>query len=415
MAGLAAAQILQQSGVRVQVLEGRDRIGGRIHTNTDLGFPVDLGAAWIHGITDNPITALASDHGIPTQPTDYDSLTLQDHSNPVSAPQVAQGYRRYERLRDAVKAYGTTQAQDLSLQQGIDRWLTQQAAEPLDRVLSWWLASETALDLGLDPADLSLWAWEEDDTFSGADHLFPGGFGQLPAVLASDLTIALGQTVTAIATTATGVTITTLNGTSYTADAAIITVPLGVLQAGTLQFDPPLPPDTQAAIAALTMGLLNKVILTFPRQFWPDTHILGQVEPEAGPVTYGVNLSAYQQDRPALTWLSGGQQARQQEALEDEALVAALMTALRSRYPSPLPEPTGMLRTQWQQDPFARGAYSNLPVGSTARDRATLSRPISPQLHFAGEATSTSYPGTVHGAYLSGRQTAQRLLQQWSV
>lgn len=53
-------------GYKVTVLEARDRIGGRVHTTTDLGpdFNVELGAQWIHGVKLNPVAALAAKNGL---------------------------------------------------------------------------------------------------------------------------------------------------------------------------------------------------------------------------------------------------------------------------------------------------------------------------------------------------------------
>lgn len=52
MAGLSAAVELARSGIDVTVLEGRDRVGGRIAKGEEFGdVPIDLGASWIHGVT----------------------------------------------------------------------------------------------------------------------------------------------------------------------------------------------------------------------------------------------------------------------------------------------------------------------------------------------------------------------------
>jgi len=64
IAGLAAARDLSIDGYDVLVLEARNRIGGRIWTSRDLGVPADLGASWIHGFEDNPISRLAKRYGI---------------------------------------------------------------------------------------------------------------------------------------------------------------------------------------------------------------------------------------------------------------------------------------------------------------------------------------------------------------
>ena len=49
-------------------------------------------------------------------------------------------------------------------------------------------------------------------------------------------------------------------------------------------------------------------------------------------------------------------------------------------------------------------------MGSIPSDRATLAEPQSGSLVLAGEAASVQYPGTVHGAYLSGQEAAYRVL-----
>src|SRR5688572_22677600 len=72
VAGLAAARTLHDAGYQVTVLEGRDRIGGRVWTSRAMdGIPVDLGASWIHGIDDNPVSELAEEAGVETVATDF--------------------------------------------------------------------------------------------------------------------------------------------------------------------------------------------------------------------------------------------------------------------------------------------------------------------------------------------------------
>ena len=75
IAGLAAARDLSIDGYDVLVLEARNRIGGRIWTSRDLGVPADLGASWIHGFEDNPISRLAKRHGIEILRTDISSVS----------------------------------------------------------------------------------------------------------------------------------------------------------------------------------------------------------------------------------------------------------------------------------------------------------------------------------------------------
>ncbi|MGL4650735.1 MAG: FAD-dependent oxidoreductase, partial [Caldilineaceae bacterium] len=64
IAGLVTARILRDSGFKVTLLEARERIGGRLWTNTDLGVPIDLGASWVHGADSNPLTNWCTTAGI---------------------------------------------------------------------------------------------------------------------------------------------------------------------------------------------------------------------------------------------------------------------------------------------------------------------------------------------------------------
>ena len=90
--------------------------------------------------------------------------------------------------------------------------------------------------------------------------------------------------------------------------------------------------------------------------------------------------------------------------LSDGAAVEQVRAALD------LPEPTGALVTRWAADPFARGSYSFLAVGSSPDDQRALAEPVGERLHFAGEATQEEFFATVHGAYLSGLREAERIL-----
>jgi monoamine oxidase len=74
------------------------------------------------------------------------------------------------------------------------------------------------------------------------------------------------------------------------------------------------------------------------------------------------------------------------------------------------PAPRAVLSTRWGEDPLVRGAYSFAAVGSNPEDRKVLGEPLPGGIYFAGEAMSVDYPGTAHGAWLSGRAAAQQIL-----
>ena len=76
-----------------------------------------------------------------------------------------------------------------------------------------------------------------------------------------------------------GVTVTTSGGEKIDADCVVCTVPLGVLRARTINFDPPLPERKSEAIDKLGFGVLNKCAMSFPTKFWDDKDFLGRFVP----------------------------------------------------------------------------------------------------------------------------------------
>src|SRR5688500_16169085 len=78
----------------------------------------------------------------------------------------------------------------------------------------------------------------------------------------------------------------------------------------------------------------------------------------------------------------------------------------------PVPDPDGFVVTRWRADPFARGSYSYLAVGSSPADRRALATPVGDRLFFAGEATSVDQPATVPGAYVSGQAAAAAIAER---
>jgi monoamine oxidase len=203
----------------------------------------------------------------------------------------------------------------------------------------------------------------------------------------------------------------TTNKGVHEADHVVCTLPLGVMQARAVQFSPALPPDKTEAIARMGMGQLGKVILEFPRRFWPEGVNWFLSLKSAAP--WGVAFSTLDHVHPGthlLTMWHNGSLARQREDLSDDALVKIALTEARQGAGKAIPEPTRARITRWGTDPYSRGAYFYPKVGSQRGDATALSRSVGNRLFFAGEATSAAYFGTVPGAILSGRREAARII-----
>lgn len=399
VAGLAAARALTDQGIAVQVLEARDRLGGRIVTSrAHLGRAIDLGAAWVHGVTGDPIAALARGAGV--------ALVEQAGSFAFAgpAPFSARDMGQALDVIDTSRARAEGRARDISLKQALPDRASLRA--PVAAALEFHLTTEVAQEYGADADALSSWWFDAGEPKRGAEALFPTGQDQILPALAGDIPVLMGARVTALRASGGQVTATLADGRAITGRAAIVTLPLGVLQAGDVTFDPPLAPARQAAIRALGMGVLNKLVLHFDRAHWPDADWLGL--PGAGWPSFA-NLAPL--GLPVLVGLQGGRAAERMERQGLPELVAQAMADLRAALGPRLPDPVAAEATAWRADPFARGAYSHLPPGTSPDTRRSLAgADWDGALVFAGEACDTAHPATVRGAYLSGLAAARALM-----
>lgn len=416
VAGLAAARALVAAGREVVVLEGRERIGGRVVTSRAWrDMPCDLGASWIQGTRGNPLTKLAAQWGIETKATDPDEATIyRDDGRPVTPREAEQADQHFRDLLEAVHEERDRlgpEGKELALGPTIERLI---AGEELDAValrdLQQLLTAALENEYGADLAELSLLHYDAADGHGGPSVVFPQGYDEIPRRLAEGLDVRLGQVVVAIEHDATGVVVKT-KGASFPAERVVVTLPLGVLKRGTVAFQPTLPPAKRGAIERLGMGLLNKLWLRFPRAFWGerDNDLIGFVGSRRGAWTESVDFQRVL-GKPVLLCFQSGSVARAAEALPDERLVASAMEWLRAAFGKDVPDPVAHQVTRWAADPFAYGSYSFFAKGSSPADVALLAAPVGGRLFFAGEATSPDHPATVHGAYASGLRVAQEVL-----
>jgi monoamine oxidase len=218
------------------------------------------------------------------------------------------------------------------------------------------------------------------------------------------------------------VTVRAADGRTATATCGVIVaVPLGVLQQQQpMVFSPPLEQSRLNAMQRIGMAAMCKLTLTFAQRWWPaDVEVVTLLDE---PAMLAISLDDVLGDGRgaaaaaavhALQFFATGQEARAWEEMDADAVVARMAT----RYPAlaAADRPLSAHLTRWSSaEPFTRGAYSFSKVGGSRKCFAVLARPLEGtcgRVQFAGEHTSAKYNATMHGAILSGRDAAQRLLR----
>lgn len=181
MAGLAAARRLTDAGVTVTVLEARNRIGGRTWTDTSLGVPIDLGAAWLHGSEGNPLLGLAEAVGARAVATDFDDVTLLDEGSIVDSRTSAAAMAEWGAILEQIYLMTGDAGPDASVAGALARF------GGLDEpIMQWCIASTLTAEYAAEPAELSLRWFGHEGEFDGPDLILPGGYGQLVNRWAAD-------------------------------------------------------------------------------------------------------------------------------------------------------------------------------------------------------------------------------------
>ena len=331
-AGLSAARMLAHHGHEVIVLEARDRVGGRVHTDaTSLSVPVDMGASiitgtapdpkrrtglpWL-GVRADPSATVAEQLGLNLHTLGdklplYDGLTgaLVDDATDARVERARDALMDRARLRvdregaDATSAASLAEviADELEQQfgddgdenEGADEGAEEKGADARDaeddgkkrpklsardrRLLGWhWANLEYGCSAPL--SKVSMAHWNQDEAyggFGGAHCMIKGGYGAVTDALAEGLDVRTSAPVSAVRRVDGDgdegyVQVTTAAGETIRGAACVITVPLGCLKNGDVAFDPPLSDAKRAAVERLGFGNLNKVAMEFDAAFWDD-------------------------------------------------------------------------------------------------------------------------------------------------
>ncbi|MDZ5645839.1 flavin monoamine oxidase family protein [Nitrospirillum sp. BR 11828] len=433
-AGLTAARALVDAGLRVTVLEARDRVGGRIHTRrAQDGTPIDVGGQWV-GPGQDKVLALAEELGVETFPSFEEGENLCLHNGrlmrftgllpphePDALAEVEATFQALDILAATVDAEAPWTSPNAAAldSESFDAWILRTAAG--DEARFWMrflarsvLASEAReLSLlhvlfyikaagGLD-ALISMGGGAQERRFSlGAQHLAE----RLADTVRPQLR--LNTPVAALAQDGDGVTITTVTGETVRAGHVIMTLPPAL--AARLRYSPPLPGARDHLAQRMPMGACIKVQCLYPVPFWREEGLSGMAITEDGPVSLIYDNSPAAGTPGILVAFIEGDEAKEWTARTPAERQAAVTRSLVRLFGPRAADMREYIELSWLEEEYARGGYAGVMVpGAWTSLGATLRQPTG-RIHWAGTETASRWPGYMDGAIRSGERAAAEIL-----
>ena len=404
VAGLAAARKLSRAGLRVIVLEARDRIGGRINTHFD-SWPIELGAEFVHG---KPPETL--------QIVERAQLKLQQvpnvhwHMHNGVLTKSGEFWSKVEKVMDEMSRYT---GPDQNFAEYLDHYRRKTSIEDIDSIATLYVEGFHAAHAdqisvpGLNKTNQAAEEIEDDKQFRVENGYAPVVQSLYDDAFAAGATFHLNTPVEEVRWQRNQV-----EAGSFKARRLIVTLPLTLLPS--FRFTPALT-EKQDAANRLAMGQVVKVVMRFRDPFWEDSDELKDLTfIHALAETLPTWWSQFPVRAPLLVGWAGGTRAdrlslESEDALLDHAFesLSHIFRTSRSFLEQSLVE---FYTHNWHKDPFSAGAYSYIPVGGLDA-QARLAQPLEDTLFFAGEATnSEGHHGEVHGAIETGERAAREIL-----
>jgi monoamine oxidase len=428
-AGLYVADILKSKGVQVELFEALEQIGGRVRSLRNQStqkyqyaslmsseFPIELGAQTVIG-SDSIFGRIFNDYRLPIVEFPVSDSVYAMNNVPKTSTDWGgdADFLAAKNFRLNVRNYG-----------GSTQTVAQAASGNVSQRAIGIVNSEIGNFYGSSNDVMGIGAIGEQEKLAPTDGKIIG----LTANPFQDILISrfnavqqlvhLNTPIASIDYGQTPIVLTAKDGTTYTADKVIVTVPLGILKSGSISFSPGLPGSLTSALQKFSMGPSLRLVLEFKKNFWGEsvTYIRGSSNvPEY--FSAGRGRGKF---NATFSITVNGAKAVQYGALTDEALVDTVLTDIDAMYGGQGTQfirqveidDGGVQRLQrpyikqdWTKEPYILGGYAYPLAGAKNADRASLGQAISGKLFFAGEATDISgQAGMLNGALASAERAA---------
>ncbi len=412
--GIYAAHLLLNYGIDVTILEASSKTGGRIQANTTFAnIPIELGAEEIHGrksVLYDLASFYAPERIMEFPGEDYYWVSNQLRTNQY-LHEAADLNGAGATMFNILDSYGSYPGENITLSQYLINF-------PLDSRLTKIVNALTGNEYGSSNDRIGMHALKEAEAaYSSGMESFTFKTGTYWSLFESAFSDALNKVVlnspvVSINYSGSQVSVSTSNGTVYTADRILVTVPLAILKNSSIVFNPALPSDKIQAINNIEMGNGIKVVLEFNAPFWTsDTGFIigGDKAPE-----YWITSAGKNSANSYITAFIMGQSADYLASIPESQAVQELLNELTTFYGAGNVQSkfTGnYLFKNWSDELYIGGAYSFPSMNSTGQ-REILAASVESKIFFAGEATNyNGHLATVHGAMESGYRAVKELLE----
>jgi monoamine oxidase len=409
-AGLMAAYELTKNGKSVLLLEARDRIGGRIYTIPAHGFSrdVEAGAEFIHGQAALTVELLKKAQ-----------MKYQEMEGVMY--QLERGELVKRDFFDHEWQIMIQELEDVKYDMPFYQFLNQKF--PKDNYPEFFEGIRKFVEgyNAADMKDVSTMALKEEWTREEEPRQYRPllGYGELVSYLHENILeqngmFALRHCVSEIIWQKDSIRIKT-NQLDFVSSKILVTVPISLLQNGSIRFTPAIP-EYESAARDFGYGAIIKFLIEFKNVFWETQ--AARKYPNLKFVFSDAAIPTWWSQLPTrntlLTGWLGGPRVREMN-LDKQSLFEKALLSLAYIFDEPAEKIQEHIHhwhiENWLDDPFALGAYSYPKIQSESA-KALINTPLLNTLFFAGEALHAGpATGTVEAAFASGKEAARKIMK----
>lgn len=428
-AGLYAADILNSKGVKVQILEAGNQLGGRVRSlrnqreilvQTAADFPVELGAELVYG-TDSALGKIIKNYNLSQIELNAQGTDQFILDNVVKSKDAWQNDPDLNSVLNFVSGLPTYSGGDVSMKQAAG--VSTRAGALLNSMVGNYYGSSSDR-VGARGVSEALNLIEHDNKAfivktNPLQDIITSRFSQIVNK------VQLNTVVKSINYAGEKIVITDKDGIQFEADKVIVTTSLAVLKSGGVTFSPGLPSAKVASMNKLGMDHCVRVVIDFKKNFWGDASgiIWGGTE---GPMYLNIGVARSEFYRTLSVTVYGPKaQALSVQGANMIDTILAELDAIYDGQASLLIRKTLILDVNgnniegdrvwfladWGKDEFFKGGMSYPMPGASIVDRENVAAPINKKIFFAGEATDVKGDaGTINGALNSAERATEELI-----